>query len=217
MSSYPIPCYADMQRAVPADSGAGTSSYRVMRTIQWYEISQYFEIRPWQNWFISRFLRRWSLWCSTDSCGQISFIKLWIFAVLSQPICQLNIIFFELADFRQLQISNAETKYYEILPAHTKHLIIQLVKLQIDILKLNTTFWHCKKNSDYFWTRVYIRPQGRSIDKPFSKLILTLSSNAYICNTRVECVKTPEPEQNGTHFAADIFKGIFLNGNYICS
>ena len=24
MSSYPIPCYADMQWAVPADSGAGT-------------------------------------------------------------------------------------------------------------------------------------------------------------------------------------------------
>ena len=30
MSSYPTPCYADIQQAVPLDSGAGTSSYWVM-------------------------------------------------------------------------------------------------------------------------------------------------------------------------------------------
>ena len=30
MSSYPIACYADMQRVVPADSGVGTSSYWVL-------------------------------------------------------------------------------------------------------------------------------------------------------------------------------------------
>ena len=30
MSSYPIPFYADMQRAVPWNSAAGTSSYRIM-------------------------------------------------------------------------------------------------------------------------------------------------------------------------------------------
>ena len=29
-SSYPTPCYADMQRAVQSDSGVGTSSYRVI-------------------------------------------------------------------------------------------------------------------------------------------------------------------------------------------
>ena len=48
-------------------------------------------------------------------------------------------------------------KFYLLIP---KHLIIQLVKLQIDILKLYTTFWHCKKKkkkSDYFWTRVYVQ------------------------------------------------------------
>ena len=27
MSSYPIPCYANMERAVPEDSEAGTGSY----------------------------------------------------------------------------------------------------------------------------------------------------------------------------------------------
>ena len=30
MSSYSTPCYADLQRAMPSDSGAGTSSYWVM-------------------------------------------------------------------------------------------------------------------------------------------------------------------------------------------
>ena len=57
----PIPFYAIMQRVVPADSGAGTSSYWVMLAIQQSEISQYFKIGPRQNWFISQFLR----WCST--------------------------------------------------------------------------------------------------------------------------------------------------------
>ena len=32
-------------------------------------------------------------------------------------------------------------KFYLLKP---KHLIIQLAKLQIDILNLNTTFWHYK-------------------------------------------------------------------------
>ena len=44
-------------------------------------------------------------------------------------------------------------KFYLLTP---KHLIIQLTNLQIDIMNLSTNFPHCRKNSDYFWTRVYI-------------------------------------------------------------
>ena len=39
-----------------------------------------------------------------------------------------------------------QTKYYEILPAHTE---IQFTKLQLDISDLNTAFWHWT-NADYF-------------------------------------------------------------------
>ena len=42
--------------------------------IQRYAFRRYFEIGPRQNWFISQFLRRCSLWCFNDSCGQFSFI-----------------------------------------------------------------------------------------------------------------------------------------------
>ena len=50
---------------------------------QRYQISQYFEIGPRQYWFISRFRRRCSLWCSTDSCGQVSYIIFWLFVFFS--------------------------------------------------------------------------------------------------------------------------------------
>ena len=49
-------------------------------------------------------------------------------------------------EFRQLQIPNAQSNYHDILPVHTKHYDMQLGKSQIDILNLNTTFWHCKNN-----------------------------------------------------------------------
>ena len=52
-------------------------------TIQWYEISQYFQIGPMQNWFISWFLRQCSLYCSTESCWQILYITLWLFVFIS--------------------------------------------------------------------------------------------------------------------------------------
>ena len=45
-------------------------------------------------------------------------------------------------------------KFYLFIP---RYLIIQLVKYQINIWNLNTTFWHCKNYSDYFWTRVYLK------------------------------------------------------------
>ena len=46
-------------------------------------------------------------------------------------------------------------KYCEILLAHTKTPHNTTSEYQIDILNLKNTFWHRKKKSDYFWTRVY--------------------------------------------------------------
>ena len=72
-----------------------------------------------------------------------------ISAVISTPD------FSKFADFKQLQIPNAQTKYYEILTTNMEHLIIPFTKLQTDVLNLNITFRHFKQ-SDYFWTRVYV-------------------------------------------------------------
>ena len=126
--------------------------------IQRYQISQDFEVGPRQNWFISRFRWRCSLWCSTDSCGQISFITFWIFVCISAYLWIQHRIFLTLLTLDNCRYQTHErniTKFYLLIP---KHLMIKPTKLQIDILNLCTTFWHCKKISDYFWTRVYRWP-----------------------------------------------------------
>ena len=104
------------------------------------------EIGPRQNWFISRFLWRCSLWCSTDWRGQISFITFWIFVFISPYLSIKNWIFRTLLILHnyiyQMRKRNI-MKYCLLIP---KHLVIQLAKLHIDILNLNTTFLqHCKK------------------------------------------------------------------------
>ena len=63
--------------------------------------------------------------------------------------------FSNFADFRQLQISNAWTKYYEISSDHTKTHHDTNHKIASLYFEFNTTFLHCRKYSDYFWTRVY--------------------------------------------------------------
>ena len=120
------------------------------QAIQRYEISQYFEIGSRQNWFTFRFLRRSSLWCSTDSCGQISFITLWVFVFISANLSIKHHIFRTLLTSDKYRYQARKWNiviFYLLIP---KHLIIQLVKYQIDILNLNTTFWHCKKISITF-------------------------------------------------------------------
>ena len=120
---------------------------------QRYQISQNFELGPRQNWFISRFRRRCSLWCSTGSCGQILLLYS-DYSSFSQLICELNIAtLLTLDNYRYQTHERNITKFYLLIP---KHLIIRLTKLPVCTLKLSTTFWHCRKNSDYFWTRVYI-------------------------------------------------------------
>ena len=130
--------------------------------IQRYQIYQYFEVGPRQNLIISRF-QRCSLWCSTDSCGQISFITFWIFVSISAYLWILHSTFLTLLsldNYRYQTHKRNIMKFYLPIP---RHLIIKLKKLQIDILNLSTTFWHCKKNSNYFWTRVY-NTQLQTID-----------------------------------------------------
>ena len=118
MSSYPTPCYADMQRAVPSDPRAGTNTYLVMPS--YTAIS---------NFSIFEGLGRTDLF--PDFGGDVLYdvapthvgkfrLSHSGYSSVSQLICEFNIAFSTFADFRQLQIPNAQTKYYEIVPAHTK-------------------------------------------------------------------------------------------------
>ena len=55
-------------------------------------------------------------------------------------------------------------------------------KFQTYTLKINTIIWHCKKNSDYFWTRVYIIHQNNPVSKSLRCIITWfLPSRSYRC------------------------------------
>ena len=91
-NSMPKPCNTDINKLLHRPllcwyetSGADGNQLILGKAfvIQRYEIYQYFEMGPRQNWFNSLFLRRWSLWCSTDSCGQLSFVTFWLFIFIS--------------------------------------------------------------------------------------------------------------------------------------
>ena len=74
---------------------------------------------------------------------------------ISQLISYFNTAFFYFVNLYKCRYQTRErniTKLYLRIP---KHIIIRLAKLQIDILNLNTFFWHCKKNR-LLWTRVYL-------------------------------------------------------------
>ena len=71
---------------------------------------------------------------------------------LSQHTCRFDTTFLEIRWFWTTADNHAQTKYYEIWTVHRKNIIIQHAKLQINILKLNTTFWHCKNIVITFWT-----------------------------------------------------------------
>ena len=154
MSSYPIPatliCNQQCRRTQKREP-AHTGLYRAL---QRYEISQYFEMGPRQNWLFFRF---WGdvLYDIVQTHMDKILLSQSGYLFVSQIICQLNITFFELCWLKTI----TDTKLtHEILwnlsCAYQKHLIIQLANLQIDTMNLNTTFRHCKIKSDYFWTRV---------------------------------------------------------------
>ena len=99
-----------------------------------------------QNWFTSCFLWRCFVWCSTDSRGQSSFITFWLFVFVSAYLSIKNLIFrtvMTLDNYIYQTHKRNIMKFYLLIP---RHLVIQLAKLHIDILKLKTTFWHCEKN-----------------------------------------------------------------------
>ena len=111
-----------MQREVPGDLGAGTSSYSVMPSNIATKFPRYFEIRSLRNWFTSLLLQQWSLWCSAFSFGNISFITFWQFVCITSFYLSLTVIltshFSNITYFRQQQQQNKPMKYYEILPTH---------------------------------------------------------------------------------------------------
>ena len=58
-----------------------------------------------------------------------------------------------------LNVSPGVAVYHRLMIFSTinaQDLIIQRKKFNIFTLKPNAIFWHCKKNSDYFWTRLYV-------------------------------------------------------------
>ena len=83
----------------------------------------------------------------------------WLFVCITRLYLSLTVIL--TSRFRTILTSDNHRsntgernimKFYLFTP---KHIIIPRTKLQIYTLKLTTNFWHCKKISDYFWTRVY--------------------------------------------------------------
>ena len=157
MSSYPIPCYADMQRAVSADSGAGTSSYWVMpsNTAIWN-----FSI------FWNRTKAELIYWPISVATFPMMFHRLvwtnfvyYILAIRLNLSLSVNLTshFSNFADFRQLPIPNAQTKCHEILLVHTKTHHYTAHKIANWYFEFEYHFSTLLKNSNYFWTRVYNR------------------------------------------------------------
>ena len=151
-----------MQREVPGDPGAGTSSYWVMPSNTATKISTYFEIESEQNWFTSFFLQWWSLWCSAVSFGYISFITFWQFVCITSFYLSLTAIltshFSNITYFRQQQQQNKPMKYYEILPTHIETPLNTTRKIANLYMKFNYHILTLQKKSHYFWTGVYITP-----------------------------------------------------------
>ena len=172
--------YRRTQEREPAHTGWCTA-------IQRYQIYRYFEIGPRQNWFIFRFRWRCSLWWSTDLCGQNSFITFWLFVFFLSLYVDLTSHFSNFADFRQLQIPHALTKYYKILPAHNKTPYKTIHKIANRYFEFKYHFSTLQKNSDYFWTRVYVflcryAPISVSQTLRFGNcLLINSSSYVYLC------------------------------------
>ena len=96
---------------------------------------------------MSWFLLQCSLWRSTDPCGQISFATFRLFVCTTSFYRSFSVIFTPFF-LTSLMLDNYryQTRERNITkPFIKKHLTIQLPKLQIDVLKLNATFGHCKK------------------------------------------------------------------------
>ena len=140
------------------DSGAGTSSCWVKPSntaLRIYSICRGGALAEPIN---SPYVLQYSLWYSTESEYQISFITFWIFLRITSFYRGLSAIltshFSNSADLWP-QIPNASTKHYKLVPAHAEkpYNVMQNTGNR-DILYLKNTFQHCK-NSHYLWIRVY--------------------------------------------------------------
>ena len=155
MSSYPITCYVDMQRAVPVDSGAGTSSYRVLPSNTAAKNFSIFRDRSWAELiYFPISSAMFSMMFHRLMWTHFVYHTLDIRFYLSPSVNQTS-HFSNFADFRQLQIKNAQTKNYEMLPVYTKlpHNAPRKIWNRYNELKYH--FLTLQKKSDYFWTRVY--------------------------------------------------------------
>ena len=165
-----------MQREVPGDPGAGTSSYWVMPSNAATKISTIFRDRVITELIyilisaamVSMMFRRLIF-------GYISFITFWQFVCITSFYLSLNAIltshFSNITYFRQQQQQNKPMKYYEILPTHTETPRNTTRKIANLYIEFNCHFLTLQKKSHYFWTGVFIKVLYFRIDRaPFVML-----------------------------------------------
>ena len=149
-----------MQREVPGDPGAGTSSYWVMPRNTATKISTIFRDRVITELIyllisaamVSMMFRR-LIWIHFFyHCLAILLYH----EFLSQLNCHFDIAIFEHYLLQTTTAAKQAMKYYEILPTHTETPRNTTRKIANLYIELTTTFWHCKKKSHYFWTGVYM-------------------------------------------------------------
>ena len=108
-----------MQQAMSVDSKAGTSSYWVMTCKRAILISSVFRDRAKAK--LTYFPISAAMFCMRTHFLYYSFwlsVFITSFYLIFWVILTPHVSYF--VDFRQLQLSNVQTKYYKILPAYRK-------------------------------------------------------------------------------------------------
>ena len=113
-----------MQREVPGDPGAGTSSYWVMPSNTATKISTIFRDRVITELIYLLISAAMVFMMFRRLIWIISFITFWLFVCITSFYLSLTVIltshFSNITYFRQQQQQNKPMKYYEILPTHTE-------------------------------------------------------------------------------------------------
>ena len=113
-----------MQREVPGDPGAGTSSYWVMPSNTATKISTIFRDRVITELIYLLISAAMVFMMFRRLIWIISFITFWLFVCIKSFYLSLTVIltshFSNITYFRQQQQQNKPIKYYEILPTHTE-------------------------------------------------------------------------------------------------
>ena len=123
-----------MQREVPGDQGAGTSSYWVMPSNTDTKISTIFRDFCCDGLYD----------VPPSHFGYISFITFWLFVCITSFYLSLTVIltshFSNITYFTQQQKQNKPMKYYEILLIHTETPRNTTRKIANLYIEFNTTF-----------------------------------------------------------------------------